>query len=264
MPTHPQLQPTFADDAGAAPRSSASSACTPDRIQSHGLDLAKALGPQAPGWSGPRSRTATSIAEREADRRSRVRASLVQVTNLGITVKDSPQNTLVFVTRLDTGAPVAGAKVSIVNRDNSVLWTGTTGADGIAIGAGIARERRYPAKTTTRWQRSTFVVTRREGRRRRLRRQRLERRHRAVGLRRAVQPQRGGAAAARHGLHRSRRLPARRGGALQGDPPPEHADGIRLLPPGTPVFITRPRRPGPAGRRAHGRGQRLEQRRVDD
>ena len=39
-----------------------------------------------------------------------MRASVIQVTNLGITVKDSPQNTLVFVTRLDTGAPVAGAQ----------------------------------------------------------------------------------------------------------------------------------------------------------
>ena len=38
---------------------------------------------------------------------SRPIATVVQVTNLGITVKDSPQNTLVFVTRLDNGAPVA-------------------------------------------------------------------------------------------------------------------------------------------------------------
>jgi len=45
-------------------------------------------------------------------------ATLVQVTNLGITVKDSPQNTLVLVTRLDTGAPVGGADVS-----NSSGWT---------------------------------------------------------------------------------------------------------------------------------------------
>ena len=46
---------------------------------------------------------------------------MVQVTNLGITVKDSPQNTLVFVTRLDTGAPVRGAGVSIVRRTTAVL-----------------------------------------------------------------------------------------------------------------------------------------------
>ena len=57
----------------------------------------------------------------------------MQVTNLGITVKDSPQNTLVFVTRLDTAAPVPGARVSIVQPDGKTLWTGTTGADGVAI-----------------------------------------------------------------------------------------------------------------------------------
>ena len=50
-----------------------------------------------------------------------MRASVVQVTNLGITVKDSPQNTLIFVTRLDTGDPVAGAKVSIIQTDNKAV-----------------------------------------------------------------------------------------------------------------------------------------------
>ena len=64
---------------------------------------------------------------------SLTRASIVQVTNLGITVKDSPQNTLVFVTRLDTGAPVSGAAVAIVRLDNTTFWRGTTGADGVAV-----------------------------------------------------------------------------------------------------------------------------------
>src|SRR5205085_1070977 len=45
----------------------------------------------------------------------------------------SPQNTLVFVTRLDTAAPVPGARVSIVVPDGKAVWTGMTGADGIAI-----------------------------------------------------------------------------------------------------------------------------------
>ena len=89
-----------------------------------------------------------------------VRASLVQVTNLGVTVKDSPQNTLVFVTRLDNAAPVAGAKVSIINRDNSLHWTGTTGADGVATGPGVPyRERRYTGENDyEEWQKPDFVV----------------------------------------------------------------------------------------------------------
>ncbi len=82
------------------------------------------------------------------------------MTNLGVTVKDSPQNTLVFVTRLDSAAPVAGAKVSIVNRDNSLHWSGTTGADGVATGPGVSyRERRYTGEQDyTEWQRPDFVV----------------------------------------------------------------------------------------------------------
>ena len=89
-----------------------------------------------------------------------VRASLVQVTNLGVTVKDSPQNTLVFVTRLDNAAPVAGAKVSIINRDNSIHWSGTTGADGVATGPGVPyRERRYTGEEDyAEWQKPDFVV----------------------------------------------------------------------------------------------------------
>ncbi len=84
----------------------------------------------------------------------------MQVTNLGVTVKDSPQNTLVFVTRLDNAAPVAGAKVSIVNRDNSIHWSGTTGADGVATGPGIPyKERRYTGEEDyAEWQKPDFVV----------------------------------------------------------------------------------------------------------
>ena len=90
-----------------------------------------------------------------------MRASIVQVTNLGITVKHSPHNTLVFVTRLDDAAPVAGAKVSIVNRDNSLMWTGTTSADGVATGPGVAiKEREYRGEEGeyAEWQRPDFLV----------------------------------------------------------------------------------------------------------
>ena len=65
----------------------------------------------------------------------------MQVTNLGITVKDSPLNTLVFVTRLDTGAPVPGARVALISRENKVLWEETTGADGAVIAPGSPRSK---------------------------------------------------------------------------------------------------------------------------
>ena len=121
-----------------------------DRVQSHGLDVASALtGGSGLVWAAvrtgemlPRTRGA-----------SITRASIVQVTNLGITVKDSPQNTLVFVTRLDTGAPVAGAAVSIVRVDDTTFWRGTTGADGVAIAPDT------PLRDPRNWERFSFIVT---------------------------------------------------------------------------------------------------------
>ncbi len=132
---------------------------TNDRIQSHGLDVAKALGAKGTGllWTAVENGASIPNAKRSVQP---VRASLVQVTNLGVTVKDSPQNTLIFVTRLDTAAPVAGANVSIINRDNSLHWSGTTGADGVVTGPGIPfRERRYRGEDDyAEWQKPNFVV----------------------------------------------------------------------------------------------------------
>ncbi len=64
----------------------------------------------------------TPIPNAETYGDSRTRATVVQVTRTpGITVKDSPQNTLVFVTRLDNAAPVEGATVSIIKHEERDL-----------------------------------------------------------------------------------------------------------------------------------------------
>lgn len=108
----------------------------PDRIQSHGLDVSKALQPGGSGlvWAAVREGDPIARARRHGiSERSRLKSSIVQVTNLGITVKDSPQNTLIFVTRLDTGAPVGNARVAIVRTDNQTFWSGTTAANGTVI-----------------------------------------------------------------------------------------------------------------------------------
>ena len=110
---------------------------TPDRVQSHGLDLSNLLKPSGTGlfWAAVEEGTPIDRARavRTQDNKPLMRASLVQVTNLAISVKDSPQNTLIWVTRLDTAAPVSGARVTIVKTDGSAAWTGTTAADGTAI-----------------------------------------------------------------------------------------------------------------------------------
>src|SRR5262249_52460712 len=96
---------------------------TPDIIQAHGFDLSKDLSAQGTGLFGAAMKDGEPI-ERAmpAEHESKPHSTLVQVTNLGITVKDSPLSTLIFVTRLDTGAPVADARVSVINRANKGIW----------------------------------------------------------------------------------------------------------------------------------------------
>lgn len=123
----------------------------PDEIQSHGLDLGAALGSRTSGIFWAAAEPSDPIPESRAVPRDR--STIVQVTNLGITVKDSPQSTLVFVTRLDTGAPVPAARVSIVNTNNQAAWTGTTGPDGVAMAPAL------PLRSPEDWYEFSFIVT---------------------------------------------------------------------------------------------------------
>lgn len=127
---------------------------TADRVQAHGLDLSSALGSGGTGlvWAAIRDGDMIPRSRRYNGDEQITRATLVQVTNLGITVKDSPQNTLIFVTRLDNGAPVDGATVSIVGTDNSTVWRGTTDANGLVMGPGT--RMRDPQD----WWRLSFAV----------------------------------------------------------------------------------------------------------
>jgi uncharacterized protein YfaS (alpha-2-macroglobulin family) len=125
-------------------------AVTPNQIQSFGLDLGRAAGAGGTGifWAG--LTPGEPIARAKAIPRDT--STLVQVTNLGISVKDSPQSTLIFVARLDTGEAVADANVSIVNTANTVLWRGTTGRDGVAMAPAL------PLRNATNSWNLAFVV----------------------------------------------------------------------------------------------------------
>jgi hypothetical protein len=130
---------------------------TVDRIQSHGLDMSAVLQKSGTGlvWAAVEEGKEAEHAHRAYGEGNKpgVRATVVQVTNLGISVKDSPQNTLVFVTRLDNATLVPGARVSIIRLDNSVFWTGTTGADGVAIAP------QTPLRDQREWEKFSFIVT---------------------------------------------------------------------------------------------------------
>jgi uncharacterized protein YfaS (alpha-2-macroglobulin family) len=128
---------------------------TADRIQSHGLNLASALNSAGTGlvWAAIQPGPTIQRSRPFGDNDAHPTATVVQVTNLAITVKDSPQSTLVFVTQLDSGAPVAAADVSIVRLDNSVAWKGRTNADGVALAPPLTL--RDPRRT---WE-FKFIVT---------------------------------------------------------------------------------------------------------
>jgi uncharacterized protein YfaS (alpha-2-macroglobulin family) len=56
----------------------------------------------------------------------------VLVTNLGVHFKHGRENSLVWVTSLDRGAPVASAEVGVHDCRGKVLWSGSTDAQGLA------------------------------------------------------------------------------------------------------------------------------------
>jgi uncharacterized protein YfaS (alpha-2-macroglobulin family) len=104
----------------------------PDKTTSYGLDVSAAL-KNGKGLAWVAVQNGEPIPQSKTEEGVPTHATLVQVTNLGLSVKDSPQNTLIFVTRLDDGKPVAGANVSIRKMDNTVFWSGTTDASGLAL-----------------------------------------------------------------------------------------------------------------------------------
>jgi hypothetical protein len=136
---------------------------TPDRVLSHGLDMSKALRPNGTGlvWAAVREGDPIPRARHHSGgegERDRDRSTVVQVTNLGITVKDSPLNTVVFVTRLDSGAPVPNAAVSIIRPDNTTFWRGTTDGSGLALAPNT--RLRDPDNT---WKLSFIVTAEKDG-----------------------------------------------------------------------------------------------------
>ena len=58
--------------------------------------------------------------------------SLVESTDLGLMMKASGKDQLIFVTHLETGAPAAGARITLLDRDRKLLGHGETDANGVA------------------------------------------------------------------------------------------------------------------------------------
>ncbi len=68
----------------------------------------------------------------------RSRRVILRWSGLGLTVKTAAGPGLAWVTRLETGEPVPGARVSILDGDAKAFWSGTTGAGGRVSLPGLA------------------------------------------------------------------------------------------------------------------------------
>ncbi|HEY0371215.1 MAG TPA: Ig-like domain-containing protein, partial [Thermoanaerobaculia bacterium] len=120
-----------------------------NKISALGFDLTPAIGADNLGIAW------VAVQPGDAMAKSRIYdpnivSTLVQSTNLGISVKDSPQNTLVLVTRLEDAKPVQGANVSIRDAENKVFWSGVTDANGIAIAPNT--DLRRNKESTEQWE----------------------------------------------------------------------------------------------------------------
>ncbi len=61
---------------------------------------------------------------------------LFQVTDLHIAAKAARNETLLWVTSLQSGQPVAGARVELRDENDSVVWRSTTNGEGLVTGPG--------------------------------------------------------------------------------------------------------------------------------
>lgn len=85
----------------------------------HGLVRVRSTAPEVRGWN---NEPAVSVA-------------LLQVTDLGTTLKLAPDGVTTWVTRLSDGKPVPDATVRVVS-DGRITWTGQTDKDGLAVAPG--------------------------------------------------------------------------------------------------------------------------------
>ncbi len=123
----------------------------PNVMQDRYYKVESALGGKKSGWL---------YLELGHDKNDYPRHLLVQVTNLGLTAKFSPENTVGWVTALDTGKPVAGATVELRDESNKLLDTATSGPDGTVSFRGWST---YGLKQENRWSQPQMFLFARSG-----------------------------------------------------------------------------------------------------
>jgi hypothetical protein len=132
---------------------------TPDAVQSYGVDLSSVLtNGTGLAWAALKPVDGITGAKIPGDRPATT-STIVQVTNIGLTVKDSPGSTLVFATRLDNGQAEPDVNVSLVDLDNKTLWKGRTNKDGVAMAPALSpRSRLKGLEERLRYSEFRFIV----------------------------------------------------------------------------------------------------------
>ena len=101
------------------------------------VDLSPALPPQGNGfvqlWVEPGREAPNTAGGVVVRPRSFTTSTLVQVTNIGLSVRGSGIALAILATRLDTGVPIPDAAITVLDSGHEVLWRGRTGVDGLAI-----------------------------------------------------------------------------------------------------------------------------------
>lgn len=69
----------------------------------------------------------------------RYQKAFLEVSDIGVTWKYSPENNLIWATSLHDTKPLSNIRVQMRSKDNRVLWEGTTDADGFCDSPGWAQ-----------------------------------------------------------------------------------------------------------------------------
>ena len=104
---------------------------------------------------------ASLLDERHGDGRTMYVRTSALVTNLGVHFKLGRENALAWVTTLDKGQPVQGAKVRVSDCRGKELATATTDAEGVARIEGLSPEA--PTCSGDDWKQAYFVSARSPG-----------------------------------------------------------------------------------------------------
>ncbi|MFH1035544.1 MAG: alpha-2-macroglobulin family protein [Pseudomonadota bacterium] len=95
------------------------------------LDLARLLG-RSPRGGVTLLDLRADLPDERRRMREQVQRALVQVTDLGLSLKLATGQGLAWVSQLSTGQPLAGVELELRDRANRVLWRGTSDAEGLA------------------------------------------------------------------------------------------------------------------------------------